>query len=351
MSRLDDGAHPGFPGPVLPPITTRVRRGMLLESLHHAHAVVWPRGATPVAYGSPHLAPPLRSVAKPFQTLAILRADPQGQLALTDEELAVITASHGGEPLHQRCVAGLLARAGCTIQDLQCGVHAPFAASERRRALAAGESFTALASNCSGKHAGMLLHARLVGADLRSYREFEHPVQRAWRTVLEICAGHALPATAWAIDGCGVPTGALSLAGAARAFLRLGDAAFLSPLGLAVPAARLEHALFTHPHAFSGEGRLPWRLAPHLGRTLLAKEGAEGLFVVWGAPGVILIKAVDGHERGLRYALWALLEPLGWLAEPALRAWRTADPWEVRSIVGETVGSIEVEIPGADARP
>ena len=76
-----------------------------------------------------------------------------------------------------------------------------------------------------------------------------------------------------------------------------------------------------------------------------SKDGAEGVYVVWGERGALAIKSLDGFERGYRYAVPALLRTLGWIDERVARRWADADPPVVRNVAGREVGRIEVAIP------
>jgi len=326
-------------------IETRIGRGGRIESRHRAFAEAIPAGGAPIRFGDADPGTFLRSVAKPFQTLVLFREGVVDHYGLTDEELAVVTASHGGEPEHRRRAEGILARGGFRVADLRCGTHPPTTAAERRRMIEAGESPDSLSNNCSGKHAGMLLLCSRLGADPARYLEADQPVQRAIAGLLSLFLGIDLSDRA-ATDGCSAPTWFAPVGAIARAFSRLGDRAFLAEHRLDGAAERLHRALRASPRLFSGEDRFPYLWSAYLAPALLSKEGAEGVFVVWGEPGALAVKSLDGGERGYRYAVPALLERLGWVSSADLARWRAADRPVVRSVVGAEVGAIEVEIPG-----
>ena len=326
-------------------IETRIGRSTLVESVHEAIAVVIPAGERPLLFGAADRTTFLRSVAKPFQTLALFRGGVIDHHGLSDEEIALVTASHGGEPEHRRRVDALLRRGGFSPEDLRCGAHPPFTPSERRRMIAAGESPGVLCNNCSGKHAGMLLHAALLGADPTSYLDPDHPVQRAVARLLGPFLGVDLDGAVVGTDGCGAPTWAVPLSAIARAFARLTDREFVEEAGLSSAITRLHGALAAHPLLMAGEQRFPYLWSAHLRPGLLSKAGAEGVFVVWGPRGGLAIKSIDGLERGYRHAVPALLHHLGWIDEESHRAWLVADPPVIRNVVGKTVGAIDVVIP------
>ncbi|MFQ5654901.1 MAG: asparaginase [Planctomycetota bacterium] len=326
-------------------IHTHILRGGRLESAHRATAVICPCGGDPILIGEDDPGTHLRSVAKPFQTLTLLAAGVAERFSLSDEEVAVITASHAGESLHQRLVAGLIGRDGLTPEDLRCGIHPPFSRGERHRRLAAGEPSTVLDNNCSGKHAGMLLHCRHLGVDPTGYLEADHPVQRPVRAMLERFTGMVIGQDRIAVDGCGAPTFHLPLVAIARAFSRLLDERTLAAAGLLAASRRLHHAIAGHPRAFSGEGRIPYLWSEVLAPGIFSKEGAEGLHALWGEAGAIIIKSHDGQERGYRHAVPGLLERAGWLSGEALERWQRIDPPILRNVAGRVVGRIEVTLP------
>jgi len=287
----------------------------------------------------------MRSVAKPFQTLALFRNGVVDHHGLSPEEIAVISASHGGEREHRRRVEGLLRRGGFTLKDLHCGTHAPFTASERRRMIAGGEKPDLLCNNCSGKHAGMLLHAAHLGADSTRYLDRQHPVQRAVASTLSMFLDVDLSQADCGIDGCGAPTWFVSLEAMARGFARLSDQRFLEERGLVDAVDRYHDALRTAPLLFSGEQRFPYLWSHHLQPESFSKEGAEGVYVVWGTRGALALKSTDGTERGYRYAIPELLSKLGWIDGRTHRRWIASDPPIVRNVAGREVGQIEVSIP------
>ncbi|MCI0651095.1 MAG: asparaginase, partial [Planctomycetes bacterium] len=261
-------------------------------------------------------------------------------------EIAVATGSHAGEEYHHELVGRLLARGGLAPEHLLCGVHPPFSARERARRAAAGEEFSPLGNNCSGKHAGMLLLAQLLGAPLAGYLDAEHPVQRAIRRLLARFFDDELAASARAVDGCGVPTYSLPIEKIARGFARLHDDEFLRAAGLAEAAARLHGALEACTRAFSGEGRLPARFRAVLPARCHCKEGAEGSLAIWGPRGSLVVKCIDGNERGVRYLVPELLARRGWIDAAELARWRAADPPVVRNVAGREVGEIRVLLDG-----
>ena len=258
-----------------------VRRNGVTEARHLVHAVAVAAGAVVAEAGEGDLVTYLRSSAKPFQALPLVRAVGD----LTDEELAIASASHLADERQLAAVRSLLARAGATAEDLECG---PVDGSR-------------LNHNCSGKHAGMLLLARTNGWETRGYRLPDHPVQRAALAEVAGAADVAVGDVPTAVDGCGVVTFGLPLERMALMFSRLET---LSGGGRVAAAMRARPELIRGPEA--ADTMLMRALA---GWT--AKGGAEGLLCASGPDGLgLALKVADGNTRAVKPALAAFLDRL-----------------------------------------
>jgi L-asparaginase II len=225
-------------------------------------------------------------------------------LRLSDPaDLALVSSSHSGEPMHVDGVRALLASGGLTEDDLCCPADLPLWEPARAAVLRAGGGPSRLYMNCSGKHAGMLLTCQAAGWSLTGYLEPDHPLQQATKAVLEDVSGETVAAVG--TDGCGAPVLAISLTGLARSFLNLCSAA-PGTLERAVADAMREH-----PDVVSGTDREDLALMRGLSG-LLSKIGAEGVMAV-ALPGVgaVALKVDDGHERPRMPILAAALARLG----------------------------------------
>jgi len=261
-----------------------VYRGDLVESFHSGSiAVVDAHGRLVAFAGDPDTRTFLRSAAKPFQILPLLREGGREEFDLTDEEVALICASHGGEPFHVATAAAILRKGEFDESDLRCGPHMPYeerAASELRQS---GEGPSALHNNCSGKHAGMLLYCEMCDLPTSSYLDREHPLQIDIINVLSDFCSLEPEQIPTAIDGCSVPTFHLSLYRAALAYARLGATA----LGMDEPASLPEFtpharavltAMTGHAEYVAGAHSITTPLMKAWDGDLLAKEGAEAFY-------------------------------------------------------------------------
>ncbi|HKB07345.1 MAG TPA: asparaginase [Candidatus Polarisedimenticolia bacterium] len=322
-----------------------IRRGDSLESMHFgALVVVDSGGRTVAAAGDPGLPVVLRSTAKPAQVLPLLDTGAADRFRFSDEAIAVMIGSHGGEEFHVAAVRSILRVIGLGEAALQCGAHAPYHKPSARALRERGEEPGALHNNCSGKHAGMLALAVHLGAPTESYLEPGHPVQTAIRARIESLAGLPSGRMRTAIDGCSAPTFEMPLSSLAFLYARL--AAACAGSGAADGAARRAVAAMRgHPEMIGGTDRLCTELMRSGRHGLLAKIGAEGMYgLAWERDGVglgLALKISDGE--GQRSRVSAALEALRQLEVLSDRdAGRMRDRFvgEIRNHGGLLVGSI-----------
>jgi L-asparaginase II len=281
-------------------------RGGHPESLHYGAVAVVDSGGLLVAWhGDPEADPFLRSSAKPFQALPLLLAGGLEHYGLSDQELALICASHSGTDEHVAVLAGLHARLGIGEANLQCGVHPPFHKPTADSLRAAGLAPTPARHNCSGKHSGMLALAALKGWPLDSYLEPDHPTQVAILEATARLCGMDKVDIAVGTDGCSAPNFALPLHNSAWGFARLMDQYDL-PEDYAVAARQVRDAMLAYPGMVAGPERLDTAIMQWGGGRILSKGGAEGYQAFGLAAGAlgpgspalgVALKIADGDAR------------------------------------------------------
>ena len=162
-----------------PELLVEVTRGRLVESVHRVAAcAVDADGTLRLVAGAIDVPVYLRSAAKPFIAAAVIAAGARETFDLTGPEIAVMAASHSGEPIHVEAVRSILRKIGMDPSALQCGAHPPYDDATARAMTAAGEAPSALHNNCSGKHAGILALCAILGADPSTYLDASNPAQR-----------------------------------------------------------------------------------------------------------------------------------------------------------------------------
>jgi len=274
------------------PVVAEIVRSGFVEGHHYGSVVALASdGSVDWAIGVVDQPMLPRSCNKPVQALAMVRLG----LDLPDDLLALVCASHSGEPFHIEGARRILATAGLDESALQTPPDYPLDDDARVAAIRAGADKSPIAMNCSGKHAGMLATCVLNGWDLATYREPDHPLQQAILATFSELTGE--PVTTIAVDGCGAPLLSTTLVGLARAFRVLAVAT-------EGPEARVADAIRRHPAYVSGTTRDELALLTSIPGAI-GKAGAESCYAVALPDGrAFALKTDDGAPR-VRPALMA----------------------------------------------
>jgi L-asparaginase II len=330
-----------------------ITRGPVVESIHYgAAAVVDVHGQLLASWGDPNTVTYLRSSAKPIQALPLIELGGSEAFGFTEQEIAVMCASHHGTDDHVAVVRGIQKKINASESDLLCGFHDPGRATLKDMILR-GEEPSPIRHNCSGKHTGMLAQALLRSLTWEDYINPSHPVQQLnLKTFAEMTSMNE-SAIALGTDGCSAPVYAIPLYNAALAFARLSE-----PDGLeyrrATACRRIVQAMIAHPDMIAGEGGFDTVLMQYAGVKVFTKGGAEGYQVIGllpgalypGSPGAgIAIKIADGDLSGRArpVASIEILRQLGVFSDEeahsiprfsnrTLTNWRKLEIGEIRSI-------------------
>lgn len=269
------------------PLVVDVVRSGVRESEHAVDVAVVDAAGRLVAWaGDPEQPAAFRSSAKPLQARVSMDA---GWTPVDEHAIAIACASHNGEPEHIVAVRGVLSEAGLDETVLRCPpevpMYLPAVMGVRERA--------AIYHNCSGKHAAMVAASAAAGWPIETYREAEHPLQRAVASLVASVVGEV---QASLVDGCGVPTFVAPLRALARGLL-------------AVDGGPEAAAMRAHPFLVAGTGRLDTDLMTAAPQALI-KSGAEGLACLSVAGFGITLKARDGAARARGPAVLSVLQQL-----------------------------------------
>lgn len=331
-------------------------RGGIVESIHlGALAAVDSDGILLAAFGNSDMVSFPRSSMKPFQALPLVENGGMEAFGLTDEELAIICASHAGTNEHVRVLKSIHQKVGLQLSDLQCGVHWPIDKGTTFQMRLLGETPDSYRHNCSGKHSGMLTQAKLLEQSLDDYLTPVHLVQQNIRRAVSSMCGIHRDDMIFGVDGCSAPVYAMPLSSFAWAIARLVD-----PVNLdeerQIACQRITSAMIAYPEMVAGPGQLDSVLMQVMNGKVIAKGGAEGYQLIGVMPGAIAenskgigiaFKIADGDpsRRATQRVVVEMLKALGFEAEMASEAFASFNQPILRNFRGIEIGNIRLARP------
>ncbi|BCY17535.1 MAG: asparaginase [Chloroflexi bacterium] len=296
-----------------------VTRGNIVESVHYgAAAVVDSHGKLIASYGDPNATSFLRSSSKPFQALPFIELGGDEKFGFTSAEIGLICASHSGTEEHKAALKKLQAKIGISESDLLCGIHPPLYKEAADALMMKGEKPTQNNHNCSGKHTGMLAHAKMRGASLTDYLDLDHPVQQSIIKAFSEMCDVPKEKIEIGIDGCSAPVFAIPLYNAALGLARLSDPWDLEK-NRAKACQKIFNGMTGAPFMVAGPERFDTDFMNQMNGRVLTKTGAEGYQVFGipaqnGKPGMgIALKMADGDvtERSRSLVGLEILRQIG----------------------------------------
>lgn len=314
----------------------RVVRSGLEESLHLGHVAVCDADGRLVAWaGDPSHELYARSCMKPLQGAVSFKSIGRDE-RLPERLLAVMCASHNGEPVHVGAVRALLKRAGLEAEALGCPPDYPIDPD----AMARAQLRHRVLNGCSGKHAGMLLASVRSGWDPATYLHRSHPLQkRILRAVLRASGRDDVHV---GVDGCGLPVHGMRLRDVATLYARLARPERMGDLAEEID--RCVEAMLAEPYLVGGRGRSDTAIMTET-RDVLVKSGAEALecAAVLSSGVGVAVKIADGAFRAAGPAMISVLGQLDAIAGDQLeRLGRFARPAVKGG--GRPVGELRVEV-------
>jgi L-asparaginase II len=327
-----------------------VKRGSITESRHRGYIVAAePDGNIVASLGDPRYVTFLRSSAKPFQALPLLLTGAADHFGFTDREVALVCASHNGEPIHTEIAASMLKKIGLGPEALKCGVHEPYSVEAAAELRARGEEPNVLHNNCSGKHIGMLAVALHIGAPIENYDSPESPVQKAIADVVSEFTGVPVTDMAVGTDGCGAPIFGITMRAMALAYARLVSPPANFDQATRDACERIVRVMTTYPELIGGTSqRLDTEVMRAARGRVVSKVGAEGVYTAgvkpceeWPRGLGVALKIEDGDDKRARpTVVIEALRQLGVLRDESLEAVAKYAFFPVTNRRGDVVGEI-----------
>jgi L-asparaginase II len=294
-------------------ILTEITRGNSFESAHRGWIAVCDKNGD-LINGTHDTFPDFfaRSSIKPVQALPFLMSGGMETFNFGLSELAVICSSHSGEKKHLERVEHILNTIGLKEDNLLCGTHIPYSNKVAKELIENKKEPTSLYCNCSGKHAGMLATCLMNGWDLKTYLEYDHPLQKEIRKHLGVLIGLDAEQLIWGIDGCGIPTYKFPLDKLAKIFSYIvnyenAPSEYYDSLKL------INKAFIAYPDLIAGEDRVDTVVMSSIKGKFISKIGGEAIFGMGLVNEKIsfAIKIEDGANRPMIPSIIRTLEVLG----------------------------------------
>ncbi len=218
-----------------------------------------------------------RSSAKFIQALVPMSLGADKKFNFTNEEIAIICASHSGEEFHIKAVESILNKIGLDESYLKCGAHFPFDTETKKYMIKNNIEPKNIHNNCSGKHSGMLAAAKILGETLDNYYKNENKVQKKITEMMSTVCGYPKDKINISVDGCGVPVHALPIEVFAYGMARMADCKKL-PLNLQEPTKKIIDSVYENSIFTSGTDRIDYHVITKSGEKMIVKSGANGYF-------------------------------------------------------------------------
>ncbi|MGM0379550.1 MAG: asparaginase [Bacillota bacterium] len=277
-----------------------------------------------------------RSAAKPFQVLPLIKNNGIDKFNLKLKEIALMTASHGGEKKHVKVVKSILGKINKDLDDLDCGISKPMHKKSYKYMLKNDIPLTTANNPCSGKHLNMLAYGLIKGYDLKNYINKEHIIQRDMLDIISKISEIDKDNIDVAVDGCGVSVFGLPIINMAKAYCNLVSSE-------KDEMKTVVKAMTNYPFYVAGTKRLDTILMQETNGKILAKLGAESVYcigVVDKKVGIAL-KIEDGSYRPLNALVPNILFKYGYINKKEYENIQKRIDLNIRNHRGEIVGKIK----------
>lgn len=319
-------------------------RAGVMECAHYGHiSITDENGNVVYSAGDPHFRAFTRSSAKPFQAIPGIRAGIAGHYGLTAQEIAIMSSSHRSEPMHIQVLEQIESKIGLGEECLICAPSYPLNEESRNQWLRSQGEKRRILHNCSGKHLGVLAYTQMKQADLGSYAEPEHPVQREIFETMAYMAGIEQKEIKLGTDGCGFPVFSLPLSALSNAYLKLACPDLIEDPSTRSAVETITGAMNEYPLMVGGMQRVDSVLLED--SNIVAKGGFKGVFgfALKKERLGITFKVLDGSEEEWAYIAQSILEQIGYSNQKTIERLAEVYPPDIRNDAGKVVGRAEIE--------
>jgi len=295
-----------------------VTRSGEIESLHYGVAVlINSSGEILREWGNSDLSIYPRSALKPIQSFNLYKDGVAEKMNLTYEQIAITTASHHAEKIHQKIISNWLNKMKLNEDALHCGEDWPWNIEDKFKAHIQNKKKRKIFHNCSGKHCGHLAVCRHKGFPMKNYHTINHPIQKELINLIQDFSNYKIKNIG--IDGCTLPNPFIPLKKFALAVAQLADYKKLSENSNI--AKKIFQSCVKFPEITGGINSVNCKLTKLSNGKIFFKNGAEGVFVaiIPEQKSALAVKIIDGTARAAEVAIAGLISELKIIDEKNLK--------------------------------
>ena len=286
-----------------------VTRSDFTESTHYGVAVlVNSKGEVLKEWGNSNILIYPRSALKPIQTLNLYKNGVAEALNLSDDFIALTTASHHAENIHQKMIINWLKKMHLKEKHLSCGPSWPWNMKDQFKTHAKYKVKRKIFHNCSGKHCGHLAVSLHKNLPIKNYQHKNHPIQKDLIKLIEELSKYKIKNIG--VDGCTLPNPLIPLKKFAFAAAQLADYKKLNEHSYI--AKRIFDSCIKFPEITGGSKSINSILTKLSNGKAFIKNGAEGVFVAIlpEKKSALALKIIDGASRAAEVAIAGLLSDI-----------------------------------------
>jgi len=314
-----------------------VTRSDFTESIHYGVAVlINSDGKILKEWGNSNILIYPRSALKPIQSLNLYKDGVAEALNLSDNLIALTTASHHAETIHQRMVNDWLKKMNLNENHLSCGPAWPWNEKDQFEAYSKYKINRKIFHNCSGKHCGHLAVCQHKDLPIENYQNKEHPIQKNLIQLIEDLSKYKINHIG--VDGCTLPNPLMPLKKFAFAVAQLADYKKLNEYSAI--AKRIFDSCVKFPEIAGGSQSINSILTKLSNEKIFFKNGAEGVFVaiIPEQKSALAVKIVDGASRAAEVAIAGLISELNIINSDQIEKIKKRP---VENSAGEIIGTIK----------
>ena len=314
-----------------------VTRSNFTESVHHGVAIlINSSGEVLKEWGNSNILIYPRSALKPIQSLNLYKDGVAEGLNLSDDFIALTTASHHAENIHQKMINKWLKKIKLKENHLSCGPSWPWNIKDQFKAYAKYKVKRKIFHNCSGKHCGHLAVSKYKNLPIKNYQHKDHPIQKDLIKLIEDLSKYKIKNIG--VDGCTLPNPLIPLKKFAFAAAQLADYKKLGEYSAI--AKRIFDSCIKFPEIAGGSKSINSILTKLSKGKMFVKNGAEGVFVaiIPKLKSALAVKIVDGTRRAAEVAIAGLISELKIINNDQIEKIKK-NP--IKNSAGQTIGFVK----------